>query len=279
MGPMSRSKRLKKAQTQAKIWFFQLVLRFAQLMKLSMTHLEDLDSLVLNLLDLIAADDKPEKHKMIKDTLKVLAGTGVRPAALRAHISALHATLPLLVFPVPIPDSALPPPTAESDSDSDSESAPPPWTSTRISACELASAAAPSRRSDLEDMSVAITGSHEQDWTAEEVEMGLGTGHDEGNAKKSETKVKAGPPAKDTEKDKAHRAAREAHKDRLSVLEHAHALALQAAIPRLGPLWRDARANVYYYVVSTNRRTKKQTRSPDAEERVGLRMWGWFLAV
>ncbi|KAH8119580.1 hypothetical protein DFH11DRAFT_454076 [Phellopilus nigrolimitatus] len=325
-------------QTQAENRFFlrEFMLRFAPLMKIGVTHLEELDvfdtlgdscakALVLNLLDLIAADAEPEEQKMIKDTLKNIAGTGTRPAALWAHLSALRTTLPHAVFPVPIPDPSPPPPTSESDSEP--ESVPPPRMSTRISARELAAAAAPSHRSGSEDTLVAASGppvthatqllppllalcenalrgasvrveieqgcadgreenrvywakvrEENKRWAEEEAEMGFGAGRDEGNAKKSEKKVKAGPPAKDTEKDKAHRAAREAHKARLSALEHAHTLALQAANPRLAPLGRDARGNVYY-AASAHRRTKKRARAPDAEEREGLRKWGWFLAA
>ncbi|KAH8119574.1 hypothetical protein DFH11DRAFT_1723077 [Phellopilus nigrolimitatus] len=219
---------------------------------LSFATLLRFGSLVLNVLDLFAADTEPEEQKMIKDTLKNIAGA----AAFRTTL--LHA-----VFSVSIPDPALPPPTSVSDSES--ESILPPRTSTRICSRELTAPVPPLRLGghvarhhrapgDARDAAtppapcalreraagVSVCVEIEQGcadrreenreywakvnkrWTAEGAEMGLGVGHDEGNAKKA----KAGPPAKDAEKDKA----------RLSVIEHAHALALQAANPCLAPL-------------------------------------------
>ncbi|THH07984.1 hypothetical protein EW145_g3012 [Phellinidium pouzarii] len=311
------------AQAEDRFLLREFVLRFAPLMKIGTTYLEDLDvfdslsdacakTIIINLLDFIAADAEPKEQKSIKGALNRISRPGTSSRALWANIASLRSALP---GSVPIPEPAPAPAHAFPDSESEPQ---PHRTSSRIKSreptpssnldtdvvvdpsvrkavqlippilalyeCALQGASA---REEIENgvadgkeanrMYYAKTREENERWAAEKANLG----HEEDKENKSgkkNTDAKGSGKEKDAHKDEAYRAAYKAHKDKLDALDHTNTLALQRAASRFASLGKDAQGRIYY-AASVHRRAGKRSKIPSPEERAELSKWGWFLAV
>ncbi|OCB90427.1 hypothetical protein A7U60_g2348 [Sanghuangporus baumii] len=271
---------------------------------------------VLNaLLDLLAADADSEDAKLIRDTLRKITGSSANPATLWARLQLLRDNLPEDFFVVPIPDPGSRPSFAEEESQDEVD--PPQRTSSRIKTrrgdqnesveevlnldsdvthalqllpciialCECA-LQGPSIRAEIAEGADDARGENRayfadvrkenERWAQERISLGWGESKVEDEDKGDVAKGKE----RDTERDKAYRAALAKHKDKLAALGYAHLLELQGAAPRFGPLGRDSQGRVYYASSAFRRKDKRaKAKVPDEEEREEMKKWGWFLAI
>ncbi|KAL5506983.1 hypothetical protein ACEPAH_6439 [Sanghuangporus vaninii] len=274
---------------------------------------------VLNaLLDLLAADAEPEDAKLIRDTLKKITGSSANPATLWARLQLLRDNLPEDFFVVPIPDPG-PRPSFAAEENQD-EVDPSQRTSSRIKTrrgaesesveevldldssvthalqllpciialCECA-LQGPSIRAEITEGADDARGENRayfadvrkenERWAQERISLGWGESKDE-DEDKGDVAKKGKAKERDTEGDKAYRAALAKHKDKLATLGYTHLLELQGAAPRFGPLGRDSQGRVYYASTAFRRKDKRaKAKVPDEEEREEMQKWGWFLAV